>query len=129
MLHLAHLAAVQVTSSRRWDVGAVACPYCIGLFWLEVAIQQVGGNRHSVSAVDGHHIPALATGLDAMLFHEFLDTVFANSNTFCQQLFPDSGPAVFAFATGMSCLNMRQHGFVAPGPEDAFGSGSAICAK
>ena len=56
----------------------------IGLNRLELAIQQIGRNGQVVLAVGGHHIPALATSLDAMLLHELLDTILANSHTPCQ---------------------------------------------
>ena len=88
----------------------------IGLNRLELAIQQIGRNGQVVLAVGGHHIPALAPGLDAVLFHELLNTVFANPHTPCQQFFPDSGPTVFTFTTGVRCLDMRQHSFVAQSP-------------
>jgi len=118
-----HVSAMQVDYSGQvqptligGDVGNVTGPHGVGLRGLEVAIQQIGCNGQVVLAVSGNDIPALASGFNAVQFHQFLDTVFSDAHALGHKFFPDPGPAVFAFTARVGCFDVRQHGFVAELP-------------
>ena len=57
----------------------------------------------------------LAPGFNTVQLHEPLDTVLADPRTLTKQLFPDTGPAVFAFAAGMGYFDAGQAASRRPG--------------
>lgn len=114
------LAAIQVENNRQiqptlfgLDIGDVASPHRIRLHWLEVAIEQVRHNRQVMLVVRGGNKFTFPPRFDAVPLHEPLDTFFTYLDAVCPQLFPDSRPAVFAFAARMGCLDMNQQRFIA----------------
>ena len=85
----------------------VASPNGVGFRRLEVTIEQVRRNRQVVLAVRGNDIFALPTGFDAVQLHEALNPFFAHSYAIGTELFPDSRPAVFAFAARMTTRQIQ----------------------
>ena len=96
--------------------GDVAGPNAIWSARCEVPRQQVFSHCKIVLAVRGDDEFPLASGLDAMRFHELLHAIFAHPDASRQQLLPYSWPSVFAFDFGVDSADVRQQRFIAVAP-------------
>jgi len=110
-----HLAAKQVDHHGQEqpalvgsDVRDVARPHLVGLAHDELTIEQVGRDRQIVIAVGGDLEAPLALGTNAVQLHEFLHSLLADSNSACEQLFPDAGPAIAAICLGVDRLDVHE---------------------
>ncbi len=77
-----------------WNVGDVACPRLVGRGHGGVAVQQVGGDRQTMSAIGGDAETPLAASANTVLPHQLLHPLLAPADTLSTQFAPDARPAV-----------------------------------
>src|SRR5271170_2134307 len=113
-----HAAAEQVDDHGQekpalvgWDIGDVARPRLVGRGHSEVAMQQVGRDRQTMSAIGGDAETPLAASADTVLPHQLLHPLLAHANTLSTQCAPDARPAVSSAMGHIHGADMHQQRF------------------
>ncbi len=99
-----------------WNVGDVACPRLVGRGHGGVAVQQVGGDRQTMSAIGGDAETPLAASANTVLPHQLLHPLLAPADTLSTQFAPDARPAVSSAIGRIHGANLHHQCFRAQVP-------------